>query len=229
MGFGAVLAHALVRKSVQDPERLLFGGTKPARQALLRAGGFFLFEGVVGGANQGAGFDVLEAHFFAEVFEFGELVGMQEAVDGKMFRRRLQVLAESKDVGLVRCDVAEGLLDLVRFLAEAEHDAGFGREAAALGVAQDAARAVVARLDAHRPLQALHRLDVVVEDVGLGVEHGVDIRGPALEVGDEDLDRGRRVAPANRPDRRALSVSRAVAANEYPYSMMKPSLLPPGA
>ena len=34
---------------------------------------------------------------------------------------------------------------------------------------------------------------------------------------------------ANRPDRRALSVSRAVARNEYAYSMMKPSLLPPGA
>ena len=34
---------------------------------------------------------------------------------------------------------------------------------------------------------------------------------------------------ANRPFRRALSVSRAVARNEYTYSAMKPSLLPPGA
>ncbi len=34
---------------------------------------------------------------------------------------------------------------------------------------------------------------------------------------------------ANRPDRRALSVSQAVARNEYTYSAMKLSLLPPGA
>ena len=34
---------------------------------------------------------------------------------------------------------------------------------------------------------------------------------------------------AKRPDRRALSVSRAVARNEYTYSATKPSLLPPGA
>ena len=38
------------------------------------------------------------------------------------------------------------------------------------------ARAVVAGLHAHGLLQALHGLDVVVEDVGLGVEHGVDVR-----------------------------------------------------
>ncbi len=78
----------------------------------------------------------------------------------------------------------------------------FDREAAALRVAKDAARAVVAGLHAHRPLQALDRLHVVVEDVGPGVEHRVDVGRAPLEVGDEHLDRGRRVAVADRADRR---------------------------
>ena len=37
-------------------------------------GGFFLFEGVIGGADQRAGFDVLESHRFAQALEFGKLV-----------------------------------------------------------------------------------------------------------------------------------------------------------
>ena len=38
-----------------------------------------MVEGVVGGADKGTGFHVLEAHFFAEVFIFGEFVGMDQA------------------------------------------------------------------------------------------------------------------------------------------------------
>jgi hypothetical protein len=34
---------------------------------------------------------------------------------------------------------------------------------------------------------------------------------------------------AKRPERRALTVAHAVAANEYAYSAMKLTLLPPGA
>jgi hypothetical protein len=202
MGFGAVLAHALVRKSVQDPERLLFGGTKPARQALLRTGGFFLFEGVVGGANQGAGFDVLEAHFFAEVFEFGELVGMQEAVDGKMFRRRLQVLAESKDVSALRGDVLHRSQRFFARFTETQHHScfrgqirrGFARATEKLE------RALVDGAFADLAIETRHGFHVVVQDVGLGAEYDVE-RGPmAAEIGDQDFDAAAGDTFADAPD-----------------------------
>ncbi len=45
----------------------------------LADGGFGLVEGVVGGANQGAGFHVPETHLFTCAFEFGELVRVDEA------------------------------------------------------------------------------------------------------------------------------------------------------
>ncbi len=41
--------------------------------------GFRLVEGVVRGTDQRAGFDVLEAHGFAEHFVFGEFVRMNVA------------------------------------------------------------------------------------------------------------------------------------------------------
>ena len=44
--------------------------------------GFGLLEGMVGGADEGAGFDVFEAHGFAQDFELGEFVGVNVADDG---------------------------------------------------------------------------------------------------------------------------------------------------
>ena len=48
--------------------------------------------------------------------------------------------------------------------------------------------AVVAGLHPHLSRQPGHGLEVVGEDVGLGVEHGVHVAELALEVGDEHLD-----------------------------------------
>ena len=66
---------------------------------ILPACGFGLFEGVVGGTDKRASFDVLEAHGFAEHFEFGEFVGMDVPRYGEMIACRLEVLAEGKKVG----------------------------------------------------------------------------------------------------------------------------------
>jgi hypothetical protein len=75
---------------------------------------------------------------------------------------------------------------------------------------QHAARTVVAGLHAHRALEALHGLEVVVENVGPGVEHGVDVLQLALEVRNEHLDRGGRVAMAHGADRRGPDRGSAV-------------------
>ena len=66
--------------------------------SVLTYGGFSLVEGVVGRADQGSGFDVLEAHGFAEDLIFGKFVGVDVADDREMFSRGLQILAERKDV-----------------------------------------------------------------------------------------------------------------------------------
>jgi hypothetical protein len=68
------------------------GACTPARILTLSRSCFGLLEGVVGGADQRAGFHMLEAHGFAEDFEFGELVGVNVAHDGQMIFGGLQVL-----------------------------------------------------------------------------------------------------------------------------------------
>ena len=82
-------------------------------------GGFFLFEGVVGGADERAGFYVLEAHGFACALEFGEFVGVDEALDWQVLGRGLQILAEREDVRALRGDFFHCGEDFVARFAEA--------------------------------------------------------------------------------------------------------------
>jgi hypothetical protein len=63
---------------------IIFRGNYFAQQPGLAAGGFGLLERVIRRANERAGLDVLEAHGFAQDFEFGEFVGMNVADDGQM-------------------------------------------------------------------------------------------------------------------------------------------------
>jgi len=174
------------------------GGEGVLSVEVLFAGKFQrLLVGVVAGADERAAFDDAEAERKAELFPMLEFLGRGPAGDGKVLRRGLEVLADREDVGLVGRDIADRLFDLLLRFTEAEHDAGFGDEAAALGVAKDGAGALVAGLDADGFLEAFDGLEVVVEDVGLGVEDDVDVGGVAFEVGREDLDGGPGVAVAD--------------------------------
>src|SRR5690606_33927874 len=102
------------------------------------------------------------------------------------------------------------LFNLFAALAEAEHDAGLGREAAGFGVAQHGTRAVVTGLHAHGLLQAFDGFDVVVVNVGLGVEHGVDLIHAALEVGHKHLDGRIRIAVTHGADGRRPDAGAAI-------------------
>jgi hypothetical protein len=64
----------------------------------LTNGRLSLVESVVGRANKGAGFDMLETHGFTEDLVLGKLVGTNVSDDRQMFSRGLQVLAERKNV-----------------------------------------------------------------------------------------------------------------------------------
>src|SRR5262245_8122292 len=79
--------------------------------------GFGLVEGVVRRADERAGFDVLETDLLAENFEFGKLVGMDVANDWQMVTRRLEVLAQGKNVCALRGEFCHGGQHFVFFFA----------------------------------------------------------------------------------------------------------------
>ncbi len=110
-----------------------------------------------------------------------------------MLRRWLEVLAKRENVSFVTGDIAQALLDLGGRLAEAEHNAGFCDEAAALGVAQHAAATIIARLHANRFLQTLNGFNVVVKNIRSGIEHEIDLIKVSLEVWHEHLNRAVRI------------------------------------
>ncbi len=98
-------------------------------------------------------------------------------------------MADGEDVDADLDHVLEDFLDLVFLLADAEHDAGLGDEAARLGVFEHPEGAVVAGGLADRALEALDRLEVVVENVRAGVEDDVEVFLLAAEVGRQHFDR----------------------------------------
>src|SRR2546421_7303619 len=85
-------------------------------------GGVALLVGPVARADERAGEDRAEAHRLALLAEPAELVGVHPAVDRRVLRRRLEVLADRDHVDAVRAQVAERLDDLVVRLPQADDD-----------------------------------------------------------------------------------------------------------
>ena len=61
-------------------------------------------------------------------------------------------------------------------------------------------RSIVFRLYANGFLEAFDGFDVVVENIGIRFEHGIEEFEIALEVGSEDFDSGAGIAIADGPD-----------------------------
>ncbi len=68
-----------------------------------------LFVRVIAGANQGAGFDVAEAHLKGFGLQLGELAWRVEPGHGQVVARRAQILADGQDVAMDGGQVAEDL------------------------------------------------------------------------------------------------------------------------
>ncbi len=152
---------------------------------------FGLFFGVIAGADEGAGFDDGEFQFFEAVaFVGGELVGVDPAVDGEVLLGGLEVLADGEDIDIVGAKVAEGLEEFFVGFADADHEAGFGDEVLGLGTLEEFEGAFVFGLGADFSVLRRDGFGVVVEDVGFGVEDGLEGVPFAAEIGDEDFDGG---------------------------------------
>lgn len=148
------------------------------------------FIGVVGAADERAGFDVGEPELGTDGFERGEFLRRDVAHDGEMFGGRAEVLAEGDDVDVVGFEVAQDLDDFVFGFAEAEHKAGFSGDIGVelFGVGEHVEGPLVACAEADLAVEAGDGFGVVVEHIGGGIDddfHGVV---GALEIGDEDFD-----------------------------------------
>src|SRR5262249_36889689 len=88
----------------------------------LRACRVLLFVRPVGRADERPGEHGAEAERLALLLEPAELVGVHPAVDPRVLRRGLQVLADRDDVDSVLAEIAHGLDDLVVRFAEADDE-----------------------------------------------------------------------------------------------------------
>ena len=81
-----------------------------------------LLFGMVGTADQRAGFDVAEAHGKAFLFELAEFVGMVEACDRQMDFRGLKILADGHDVAADGAEIAHDVAGLVDGFSHADDE-----------------------------------------------------------------------------------------------------------
>src|SRR5205807_4152036 len=140
--------------------------------------GMALLVGAVRRANERPREDGAEAERLALLPEPAELVRVHPAVDRRVLRRGLEILADRHDVDAVRAQVAHRLDDLVVGLPQADDDPGLRQHRVVrelLRAAEEAERLVVGGLRApHAPVEAADGLDVVVEDVGPRRENGAE-------------------------------------------------------
>ena len=150
---------------------------------------------------------MLEAERQGLLLHVRELVGGVVALQGEVIDRRPQVLADREDVAVDRAERLERLRHLLAGLAQADHEAALGVHLIAvlggvdLGPFEDRQRPVPARALADGPLEPLHGLEVVVEDVRARLHHGAERLLLAVEVRDQDLDPHERAPGADLADR----------------------------
>lgn len=143
---------------------------------------------VVGTPDERTGFDVLESHTEALILQHCELVGRNETIDGKVRLGRLEVLAEGENVAPHSPHISHHFDNLVRSFADPEHQSGFGNESPSLRPPQQLQRPLVLRLRANDLVHARHTFEVMIQDVGEGIED--DIKGKlfSLKIGNQYFD-----------------------------------------
>jgi hypothetical protein len=130
---------------------------------------------------------MLEAHFFAELFVFGEFIRVDVAKNRKMFAGGLEILPEGEDVGSLSSQILHGGEDFVFFFAQAEHQTGFRGHVGVgfLGAAKEFKRALVDGTFADLAIEARNGFGVVIQNVRLDGQNLAKSVPVAAKIGDE--------------------------------------------
>src|SRR5271167_3754892 len=83
---------------------------------------------VVRTASERTGRDQTESLRAGKGGVFGEFVGCNESLDGRVFDGRLEVLADGEEIHVGDAQIVHHLHDLGPGFAEADHQAGFGED-----------------------------------------------------------------------------------------------------
>ena len=128
---------------------------------------------VVGASHERPGSHVAETHGEAGVAEFIEIGRRVEPDERVMILRWPQVLPDGQEVAIGAPQVAHGFQNLIAGLAQPDHHARLDRHRRVdlLDPAQQLQRKVVITLGADLWEDASHSLDIVVEDLGPGVDN----------------------------------------------------------
>src|SRR5690606_20995974 len=154
------------------PAARISAGTMPILASAMshHPGPVRLLVGPVARAHHRPAGGVLEAHLQRLGLQHREGVRVHVTQHRQVAAGGLQVLADGEHLDVVRAHVAHDLEDLVVGLAQADHQAGLGRDLGVTGLEllEQLERVGVVRTRARLLVQARHGLEVVVHDVRRG-------------------------------------------------------------
>src|SRR5262249_44950884 len=151
-----------------------------------------------------------------------------EVADGQMRARGLEILPESQDIATRGTQVAHRLANFVFGFAQAEHHSRFGVDGfttAFFDQLQHGQGPVVGGAGTNVGSQSAHRPQVVVDDLGVGLQHRFNRGFAGIEVGNEDLDNNARYGGANgfnrAPEVVGASVGQIVAGHGRDHDVLE--------
>src|SRR6266496_1087170 len=186
--------------------------------------------GVIRGAHEGPRLDVSETHGATGLPELREFVRRVVARDREVLRGGAKILAEGEDIDVGGPEIAHGLEQLRPLLAQAENDPRLREEARRrpARAPEELEGALVTPAVTGQLVEAWHRLGIVVEDIGDGVDHPLERLRLALKVRDQQLDAAaRRGAPDGthrRRERARTAVGQIVAIDGSDDHVLEPEL-----
>ena len=179
-------------------------GRNFCRPAIPRRGSFFgKLRRIVAAAHQWGAKHVGDAKAGAILGELVEFCGRHIGEHRRMFAAGAHVLADGDDVAVDGGQIGDDLADGGKIFAKPQHQAAFREDRMSRVVLDPAQQVEAALIIGLRPdlrIKGRHGLDIVVEDVGAGIQHRQQGGRIALEIGDQDFDGAMGMIAAQRPD-----------------------------
>src|SRR5436305_1966855 len=175
-------------------------------------GSIGLFVRVIGTAYEWARFDVPEAHLLTLGFECGEFFQWDITLNGKMLERWAKILPDGEYIDLVRAHIMHDFDNLIPCLAQSQHEAGLGWRGGIhfFGPLEHLERTLVDGLRAHALVQPGNGFDVMIENIGPGIDHDLQRVIDTLEIGRQYFDFTIGVETANPTDSSGENGSAAI-------------------